>query len=413
MEPAEIGRLLHLLRRPDATPAELVRFYVGYTGKLQFGLQRRWFERLAAAGAATRLRDALDEHGAVTPALLAAHAPDLAGAYPRAVATPTVATLLPASANALYSDALPEPIGRKSRLRERPAYRLLRQDGMALLVTPHAHMAFSADATFAPALSSRALPLAAAAAPVRVVDRPVVLIRDRFPDGNFAHVLFDGLPRLLHFAVAEPDAARRALYVMAGRADALQTLLIDLLGLPRDAFLHVEAPVVLQAPLGIWGFSDHADKLHPMNLVHPESLALVRGLLMRLPIAPSAAKRIYVSRRDAKSRRVANEAALAGLLLRRGYATVALGELALADQIAVMAGAEAIVGPHGMGFAHLLWHRGAPTVLELFNAERGTDAYALIARGMGFEHRFLLGGKQPGDTEDFCVDPDRLAAALP
>ncbi len=64
-------------------------------------------------------------------------------------------------------------------------------------------------------------------------------------------------------------------------------------------------------------------------------------------------ERIYLSRADAKRRRVANETSLYSALAAIGFEYVVMSDHAVVDQIAIVRNARCVVGPHGMGLTHL------------------------------------------------------------
>ena len=61
-----------------------------------------------------------------------------------------------------------------------------------------------------------------------------------------------------------------------------------------------------------------------------------------------------------------NEAALLALLDRFGFTRCFLEALCLAEQIALFAAADAVLGPHGAGFANMLFMPEGALAMELF-----------------------------------------------
>jgi capsular polysaccharide biosynthesis protein len=98
-------------------------------------------------------------------------------------------------------------------------------------------------------------------------------------------------------------------------------------------------------------------------------------------------------------------------LTPRGFKLFTLGALPIAEQIAIIRGAQIIVAPHGMGLTHCAFHQGGLRLIELVNPRIGMDAYAAMSRAFGFDYECLIGEALP-NTLDFRVSPHALRALL-
>ena len=83
--------------------------------------------------------------------------------------------------------------------------------------------------------------------------------------------------------------------------------------------------------------------------------------------APSsvASKRIFISRKTAKGRRLVNEEELVPVLHRHGFAVLEMDKLPFAEQIGVFQQAEIVVGPAGAAFTLLCFCRPGTRVLSI------------------------------------------------
>lgn len=114
----------------------------------------------------------------------------------------------------------------------------------------------------------------------------------------------------------------------------------------------------------------------PRALQAPSGLAALDFLAAFLSDGMAASKphrRIYISRNDAKLRRVANEQALLPLLEKHGFEIHILRGKPIAEQVRLFMEAEAVVAPHGAGLAHLAWCRPMTVVTEFFPAFKGSS----------------------------------------
>jgi hypothetical protein len=73
--------------------------------------------------------------------------------------------------------------------------------------------------------------------------------------------------------------------------------------------------------------------------------------------------------------------------------------------------AKTVVAPHGMGLAHLAFHTGRAKVIELHNPNEGTDTYAFLTKGKGFEYTAVLGTAMAG-TSNFRIAPREVHKAV-
>lgn len=105
-----------------------------------------------------------------------------------------------------------------------------------------------------------------------------------------------------------------------------------------------------------------------------------------LEIAPEQPfRKLYVTRRNAKVRRLTNEEEVATYLENRGFEVVALENLSLRDQVRRFAEAEIVVAQHGAGLVNLLFAQ-SPRVLEICSDEDRQIFFRLISEARDFPH---------------------------
>jgi capsular polysaccharide biosynthesis protein len=124
----------------------------------------------------------------------------------------------------------------------------------------------------------------------------------------------------------------------------------------------------------------------------------IRGLFLpaERPRAGGRRSRIYVSRSDARMRRVSNEDELIAFLGARGFETVTLTGLTVADQAAMFDDAEVIIAPHGSGLTNLLFCRPGTKVIELFSSTYVNPCYWVLSNTVGLDYYCHIGtGERP------------------
>jgi hypothetical protein len=131
-------------------------------------------------------------------------------------------------------------------------------------------------------------------------------------------------------------------------------------------------------------------------------------------------KRIYISRNDARLRRVANEARIFPVLEERGFQRLILKGLPMALQVQHFRQAEAVVAPHGAGLAHTVWCKPGTKVIEFFpglggprgNAKNSTANMWLIATQRALDYSCYLAGPPQTRSDAFAIPEDLVLHAL-
>jgi capsular polysaccharide biosynthesis protein len=251
------------------------------------------------------------------------------------------------------------------------------------------------------------------------MEGPVILVQDYGDGSNFAHFAFDWLPRIMYAietGIADPS---RSTFVMGGRKVPFQVLLLETLfpiyGLDWGNFLFPERRITLELKNSFTFFSDQRlIPLHPAQMAAPRSVELILTVCNRVaaPIEHPNAERIFISREDARFRRILNESELAAIAVRSGYKIVRMSDYDIRQQIGLMRGARHIVGAHGMGLTQLVFNRGPVRILELFHPSLGTDAYMMMSRALGMNYQWMIGEAIEDNKASYRIDPEHFARRL-
>jgi hypothetical protein len=161
----------------------------------------------------------------------------------------------------------------------------------------------------------------------------------------------------------------------------------------------------------------------PRALQAPQGMAVLDelgGFIAGARAGREAPGRVYISRNDARLRRVSNEDRIVPLLEARGFSRVILKGMPVAAQVRLFQEAEAVVAPHGAGLAHTAWCAPGTKIIEFFpnpDGPRGRVKNAsadmwLIAVQRGLDHRCYLAGPSEGRTDSFAIPSGLLLQAL-
>lgn len=126
-------------------------------------------------------------------------------------------------------------------------------------------------------------------------------------------------------------------------------------------------------------------------------------------------KRIYISRKQAKSRKIVNEPALVELLKKYDFTEICLEDYALSGQIALFHAAQAIVAPHGAGLTNLTFSESGAFALELIAQGLEGPFYERIAKSRHLRYQQIRCALQnPADLygSDIHVDLEAVKTAL-
>lgn len=423
--------LARLLAAPDPPAAALAEAVLRHDGRI-FQKQRQRIAALLRAEAERRdpalaaPAEALFLRSCtIHPALLALLLPPAAGAFPPEAAPPARIPLLPPGPNELHEpDILRRfraaggtAVATTLTAPARPEFALLERPGAEVAVGGWDYVTLDrAGGGMVAALSSRNLGTPCLPAAAADIPGDLVILRDEHDFRNLCHVLLDSLPRLLLLLERRPALARQAFFLCGPERrpvhDVLLAALAARFGLDPGRFLFPSGRIRLRPAGSVWGFSDQNPRFPPAFGGHPALVGLLRRFLATLPGAPEPGPplRLFVSRRDAAKRRLVNEAEILAALAPLGFRAVALAEMPLPRQFALMRAAEAVVGPHGAGFTHLALHPGVPRLGEVLHpAGASSLAYRTLVRALGGTHRFLVGVPAPGRF-DLTAAPEAVAA---
>lgn len=120
-----------------------------------------------------------------------------------------------------------------------------------------------------------------------------------------------------------------------------------------------------------------------------ETVEAMRQSFQAFP-ATGRTRRLFVSRGDARKRRLKNEDEILARLDRFDFEFVTPGRLSVADQIALFSDAEIVVGPHGAGLTNLIFMPEGGSVIEIFSPDWVHGTHAWLSHLGGHTHRYVV-----------------------
>ena len=215
---------------------------------------------------------------------------------------------------------------------------------------------------------------------------------------NYAHWLTDNLIYLY-------------VYVTKMKPLGIKIVLPDsLLGFAKETveIMGIEAADIIVAGDEVLAFDD----LHFMDTIYfgeipqifKDAVDYLKAYALKGQPAPSVDQSVYISRRDAVSRPLINNAELEARLLQSGFDIVATGELTLRAQIALFANAKIVVGQHGAGLINAIFCEPGSVLIELFPEYMLQAHFWTAASLVGVRYGFVSGTSFDADSSIVSVD---------
>ena len=247
----------------------------------------------------------------------------------------------------------------------------------------------------------------------RRVEAPCLLLKRPWAN-NFGHWLIDQAS-MLSWLVRIGEVPSRRLVVAKLNWVALADVMRETVAaiLPGAEMLEHPDDEVWRFDSLAWAMPVHVPPLFKL----PAALDSLRSHLLSVAAAPAdRPRRLHVVRAAANSRRIDNESELLAISARYGFVPVHPERLALADQVALFAGAEAVVGVKGAALTNILFAEPACPLIVLSPAGF-TDLFhwnLATLRGHPFWELYGPVTSQWGEPgyRDFRVDPVKFERML-
>jgi capsular polysaccharide biosynthesis protein len=128
-----------------------------------------------------------------------------------------------------------------------------------------------------------------------------------------------------------------------------------------------------------------------VDRICPEALIIPREIALQHRIEADGPPLIYISRRDAATRRLVNETELEEALIERGFVSVAAGELSFIEQVRFFAKARLVVALHGAGLTNLAYAAPGVSLIEIMPSFWKNPCFEKVTAIMGGAYASVLG----------------------
>jgi capsular polysaccharide biosynthesis protein len=231
--------------------------------------------------------------------------------------------------------------------------------------------------------------------------------------GNYYHWLLDALPRLLLLRHATGNFANYDALLLNGSRARYEAESLTALEVPAGKICYVDSRDRFQIASALVPSMDH-----DARTIAPWKVAALRQLIADR--ARCAGRRIFISRRRAPVRRIANESEIAPLLSAGGFQILELEDLAWEEQLRTFAGAEVIIAPHGAALANAAFCRSGTHLAEICTRAGYRDWYLRLAAAAGLKYHCLeatprstaAASPRAHENDDMCVSRERMEQFL-
>jgi hypothetical protein len=213
---------------------------------------------------------------------------------------------------------------------------------------------------------------------------------------NICHFLADHLTRVHIY----DRISNRAKLLLADDHPYYREVL-SLAGLAERTIIPAAHAFTLRADRLLVSSNLHRDFRHPAHWGSAWATEFLRKRLVT--DRPSEGRRVFVSRKDASSRRILNGDSVEQEFLSRGFEVLSLTGLPAAEQIRIFAAAGWVAGLHGAGLANILFAPSAAKVLEIIPPFVATEAYWLLASQMGQQYWALVASDPELPNPDYAT----------
>ena len=191
--------------------------------------------------------------------------------------------------------------------------------------------------------------------------RPLALVHNQWTSSNYYHWMIDSLPRLL---LLQQEHSRCRL-LMPAPVPAYVRDSAALLGF-TELLLLQKGETLTGADILI------PEHVTPPGYQNPALLQRVRRQLIEAvyqgETPPRPFRKVYVSRRSQRVRRLLNEDSIQGLLTEYGFEITEFEGMTVAEQVRLMAETQTFISIHGAGLTNMLFLPPGAQVAELLNS---------------------------------------------
>ena len=240
-------------------------------------------------------------------------------------------------------------------------------------------------------------------------------------ENNYYHFLVECLGRLY---LIEKSSFKPDYYIISNhlpfQAELLQILKID----PNRIIPTNEAKLIQAKELIVASFVNNWKHINYRGYIHCQKQWLPKwiGDFYRSKINLNdniieCRKRIYISRSQAKYRKIENENEVIKVFVNLGFEVYSLETMSVRDQIVLFSQAEIIAGIHGAGFINMSFAPPGTKIFEIFTEHYHDAGHRLQAKVLCNQYYYMVGTTSKVENihpqqEDVYIDCKNLKQVI-
>ena len=185
---------------------------------------------------------------------------------------------------------------------------------------------------------------------------------------NYAHFLFDIIPKIKLFSLA--INLKKIDYFYFSKLNKYQKDIFRIIGIDKkkiidsNKYRHLQCKKIygVTHPSYFKGTFSYAQSYMPAWIIHH-----LKKKFLKYKKSTNKFKKVFIDRSDSKLKhcKLINNNEIKRFLKSKGFKIITLSNLNFKKQISIFNNAEIIVGPHGAGFANLVFCKKNTKVIEL------------------------------------------------
>ena len=232
-----------------------------------------------------------------------------------------------------------------------------------------------------------------------IIDQNVAFLEDRFTVFNICHFLFDKLGRTTEFNDIQVDS-----FLLFQSNDYIRNVL-EILNIFQTDLGETKNGVVTYQFDNLYVSSSTFSFNHPGFNFRPEVIRLLSQLRTKCvesSTAISAGTRLFIDRKKVGRRDIVNRESLDALLKQYGFDSIFFEDHSFDEQVAIVRGADVLMGVHGAGLSNGLFFNDVNfKLLEIFPPLCATAVYWKLASAFGFNYDGFIADDLEFPTPDY------------
>ena len=230
---------------------------------------------------------------------------------------------------------------------------------------------------------------------IKFIDQEMILIPYHW-HFNYHHWIIECLPKLKY--IIDSEDFKNCLIILPKNLNKFQKESMELLQIPESRIFYFDGDPIQVAKIYLPSMG---------NFSHEDISWLKKSFLKKLNIQTKPEKLIYISRQDAKQRRIINEKEIFEILKISGFEFYTLSDMSFIEQIKLFSQAKIIIGSHGAGLTNIIFSGPEAVLIEIIPNDTVNHCFWLLSNTSGNKYSYLV-SDFINTERDIFISPNKL-----